>query len=158
MSSTIAQNALDTPPHTPPSLRQGTAHLTRDQRRDIRLMHDLHHSDAEIIQRFTITQRQLDYTIQAARPTLRKLLGRHCKLKDLQIDILIVYMISSVYTRRMTFKALAKDLHLNFQCSVNAIKNVLYKRGYHRRLARYKLFISEKNRVLRFEFVYEHLH
>jgi hypothetical protein len=45
MSSTIAQNTLDTPPHTPPSLRQGTAHLTRDQRRDIRFMHDLHHSD-----------------------------------------------------------------------------------------------------------------
>jgi hypothetical protein len=57
MNSTIAQNALDTPPHTPLSLRQGTAYLTRDQRRDIRLMHDLHHSDAEIIQHFTITQR-----------------------------------------------------------------------------------------------------
>jgi hypothetical protein len=63
MSSIIPQNTLDTPRHTPPPLQQGTAHLTRDQRRDIRLMHDLHHSDAEIIQRFTITQRQLDYTI-----------------------------------------------------------------------------------------------
>jgi hypothetical protein len=63
MNSTIAQNALDTPPHTPSSLRQGITHLTRDQRRDIRLMHDLHYSDAEIIYRFIITQRQLDYTI-----------------------------------------------------------------------------------------------
>src|SRR5665213_2053700 len=83
MSSTIPQNTLDTPRHTPPPLRQGTTHLTRDQRRDIRLMHDLHHSDTEIIQRFTITQRQLNYTIQAARPTPRKHTGRHCKLKDL---------------------------------------------------------------------------
>jgi hypothetical protein len=63
MSSTIPQNALDTSLHTPSPLRQGTAHLTRDQRRDIRLIHDLHYSDAEIIQRFIITQRQLDYTI-----------------------------------------------------------------------------------------------
>jgi hypothetical protein len=85
MSSIVPQNALDTPPPTPPPLRQGTAHLTRDQRRDIRLMHDLHHSDAEIIQRFTITQRQLDYTIQAARPTPRKPPGRHCKLKEPQM-------------------------------------------------------------------------
>jgi hypothetical protein len=54
-------------------------------------MRDLHHSDAEIIQRFIITQRQLDYTIQAARPTPRKHTGRHCKLKDPQIDILIAY-------------------------------------------------------------------
>jgi Transposase len=155
MNSIIAQNALDTPPHTPPLLRQGTAHLTRDQRRDIRLMHDLHHSDAEIIQRFTITQRQLDYTIQAGRPTPRKPPGRHCKLKDPQIDILIAYMISSAHTRRMTFKALAKDPHLNLQCSVNAIKNALHKRGYHRRLARHKPPISEKNRVLRLEFAHE---
>jgi hypothetical protein len=49
MSSTIAQNALNTPPHTPPSFRQGTTHLTRDQRRDIRFIYDLHHSDTEII-------------------------------------------------------------------------------------------------------------
>jgi hypothetical protein len=158
MSSTIPQNALDIPPYTPPPLRQGTAHLTRDQRRDIRLMHDLHHSDAEIIQRFTITQRQLDYTIQAARPTPRKPPGRHCKLKDPQIDILIAYMISSARTRRMTFKALAKDPHLNLQCSANAIKYILHKHDYHRRLARHKPFISEKNRVFRFEFVHEYLH
>jgi len=113
MSSTIPQNTLDTPRHTPPPLRQGTTHLTRDQRRDIRLMHDLHHSDTEIIQRFTITQRQLNYTIQAARPTPRKHTGRHCKLKDLQIDILIAYMRTNSLTRRMTFKALTKDPYLN---------------------------------------------
>jgi Transposase len=58
----------------------------------------------------------------------------------------------------MTFKALAKDPHLNLQCNVNAIKNALYKRGYHRRLARHKPPISEKNRVLRLEFAYKHLH
>jgi hypothetical protein len=136
MSSIVPQNALDTPPHTPPPLRQGTAHLTRDQRRDIHLMHDLYHGDAEIIQRFTITQRQLDYTIQAARPTPRKPPGRHCKLRKPQINILIAYMISSARTRRMTFKALAKDPYLNLQYSVNAIRNALYKRGYYRRLAR----------------------
>jgi hypothetical protein len=60
-------------------------------------MHDLHHSDAEIIQRFTITQRQLNYTIQAARPTPRKYTGRYCKLKDPKIDILIAYIVSSAY-------------------------------------------------------------
>jgi hypothetical protein len=158
MSSIIPQITLDTPPHTPPPLRQGTAHLTRDQRRDIRFLHDLHHSNAEIIQRFTITQRQLDYTIQAARPTPRKHTGRHCKLKDLEIDILIAYMVSSAHTRRMSFKDLAKDPHLNLNCSANAIKNALHKRGYHRRLARHKPPISEKNRVLRLEFAYEHRH
>jgi hypothetical protein len=67
-------------------------------------------------------------------------------------------MISSARTRRMTFKALAKDPYLNLQCSANAIKHALYKRGYHRRLARYKPFISEKNRVLRLEFAHEHLY
>src|SRR5665213_801512 len=155
MSSTIPQNTLDTPPHTPPPLRQGTTHLTRDQRRDIRLMHDLHHSDNEIIQRFTITQRQLNYAIQAARPTPRKHTGRHCKLKDPQIDILIAYMRTNSLTRRMTFKALAKDPHLNLHYSANAIKHALYKRGYHRRVARRKPPISEKNRVLRLEFAHE---
>ena len=61
-------------------------------------------------------------------------------------------------TRRITFKALAKDPYLNLHCSANAIKHALYKRGYHRRVARRKPPISEKNRVLRLEFAHEHLH
>jgi hypothetical protein len=65
-------------------------------------------------------------------------------------------MISSAHTRRITFKAPAKDSYLNLQCSANAIKHTLYKRGYHRRLARYKPPIFEKNRVLRLEFAHEH--
>jgi hypothetical protein len=112
MSSIIAQNALDISPYTL-LLRQGTAHLTRDQRRDIRFTHDLHYSDAEIIQRFIITQRQLDYTIQATRPTSRKPLDRYYKLKDPQINILIAYIISSAYIRRITFKTLIKDSYFN---------------------------------------------
>ena len=154
----MPQNTLDTPPRTPPPLRQGMTHLTRDQRRDIRLMHDLHHSDTEIIQRFTITQRQLNYTIQAARPTPRKHTGRHYKLKDLQVNILIAYIRTNSLTRRITFKAFIKDPHLNLHYSANAIKHTLYKRGYHRRVARYKPFISKKNRVLRLEFTYKYLH
>jgi hypothetical protein len=67
-------------------------------------------------------------------------------------------MISSARIRRMTFKALAKDSYLNLQCSVNAIRNALYKRGYHRRLARHKPSIFKKNCVLRLEFAYKHLH
>jgi hypothetical protein len=67
-------------------------------------------------------------------------------------------MISSARTRRMTFKAFAKDLYLNLQCSVNAIKHALHKRSYHQRLARHKPLIFEKNRVLRLEFAYKHLH
>jgi hypothetical protein len=47
------------------------------------------------------------------RPTPRKPSGRHCKLKDPQVDIFIVYMISSARIPRMTFKALAKDPYLN---------------------------------------------
>ena len=58
----------------------------------------------------------------------------------------------------MSFKDLIKDPHLNLNCSANTIKNALYKRGYHRRLARYKPFIFKKNHVLRLEFAYKHLH
>jgi hypothetical protein len=70
-----------------------------------------------------ITQRQLDYTIQAARPTPRKHTGRRCKLKGPEINILVACMLSSAYTRRMTFKALAEDPHLNLHCSANDIKH-----------------------------------
>jgi hypothetical protein len=66
--------------------------------------------------------------------------------------------MSFAYTRRMTFKALAKDPYLNLYCSSNAIKHTLYKRSYHRRLVCYKPSIFEKNRVLRLEFAYEHRH
>lgn len=158
ISSTTAQNIPNTPPHTPPPLRKGTSHLTRDQRRDVCLMHDLQHNDTEIIQRFAITQRQLDYTIQASRPTPRKPPGRPGRLKEPEIDFLVAYMISSSHTRRMTFKALAKDPQLNLHCSPNTIKHALHTRGYDRRLARHKPPISEKNRVLRLEFAHEHRH
>jgi hypothetical protein len=121
-------------------------------------MYDLHHSNTEIIQRFIITQRQLNYIIQAARPIPRKYTGRHYKLKDPKINILIAYIVSSARTRRISFKDLAKDPHLNLNYSTNTIKNTLYKRGYHRRLARYKPPISKKNRILRLEFTHEHRH
>jgi hypothetical protein len=67
-------------------------------------------------------------------------------------------MVSSARTRRISIKDLIKDPHLNLNCSTNTIKNALYKRGYYRRLARYKSPISEKNRILRFKFAYEHRH
>jgi hypothetical protein len=79
-------------------------------------------------------------------------------LKNPEINIFIVYIVSSARIRRMSFKDLAKDPYLNLNCSTNTIKNALYKRGYHRRLARYKPLISEKNRILRLEFTYEYRH
>jgi hypothetical protein len=154
MSSTIAQNALHTLLH-----HCGKA-LLIDARSEARYSPYARPSPQRCGNHSTLYNHtaSLNYTIQAAHPTPHKPPGRHCKLKDPQIDILIAYMISSAHTRRMTFKALAKDPHLNLQCSVNAIKNALHKRGYHRRLARHKPPISEKNRVIRLEFAHEHLH
>jgi hypothetical protein len=67
-------------------------------------------------------------------------------------------MTPSAHTRRMTFKTLAKDPHLNLHCSPNAIKHALHKRGYDRHLAHHKPPISEENRVLRLKFTCEHRH
>ena len=87
----IAQD--DTPQTTPP-LRKGTPHLTRDQRRDILLMHSLKKTEEEIAAHLYITLRQVTYTIQTGRATPRKSSGRPSKLIITQIDAVVNFIIS----------------------------------------------------------------
>jgi hypothetical protein len=59
MVSILPETMQDASPATPPPLKKGTPHLTRDQRRDVLLMHSLGKSEEEIYTHLFITLRQV---------------------------------------------------------------------------------------------------
>ena len=155
MESSLADITQDDPPQTPPPLNRGTTQLSRDQRRDILLMHNLKKDDEEIATYLNITLRQVTYTLQTQKATPRKRSGRPGILTPDQIDVLISYVTSSKKTRRLPYQKLSEELEFNV--SAGTIKRALHQRGYHRRVALRKPPITETNRVIRLTWAYEHL-
>jgi hypothetical protein len=65
------------------------------------------------------------------------------------------FVTASKRGRRMPYCQVSIELHLFVSDTI--IRNALAKEGYHRRVARKKPPISEKNRVLRLAWTHEHL-
>ena len=134
------------PPSTPPLRR-----LTRDQRRDILLLRRRGETYEEIAQFLGVTVRAVQYTCnrQKATPQHHKA-GRPAKLTSQEVDSLIAFIKSLKRTRRLTYRQLKKELYAERRdISEKAIKNALHKRGFRRRLALRKPYISKKNRIAR---------
>lgn len=130
--------------------------LTRDQRRDILLLHDIgwKYKQIHCFTKATITQ--VHNTLKdGGKATPRKRCGRAPILTQAQIEELVEYVCSSSDTRRMTYTQLAEAM--DFGVKRDAIGRALEQEGFHRRLAMRKPPISPTNQRLRYEWALEHV-
>ncbi|CZT48741.1 uncharacterized protein RSE6_09487 [Rhynchosporium secalis] len=137
-----APEALNRPKYTK------APELTRDQRRDITLLHSIGWSYSQISSYlpFTPTIRQINYTINT-RATPKKKPGRPPILTQAQVEELVEFVCASKQNRRMSYTQLANALE--FGVKKDAIRSALLREGFHRRLAMRKPPISETNRKIR---------
>lgn len=141
-------------PHPPPKYKKNPE-LTRDQRRDIVLLHSIGWSHSQIRRHlpFQPTIRQISYACNV-RATPQKKTGRPPVLTQAQVEELVKFVCASRQNRRMSFAQLAEVL--DFGVKKDAIRSALLREGFHRRLAMRKPPISEKNRQLRLAWAIEH--
>lgn len=136
-------------------VRQRRQELSRDTRLKILTLHDARFTYQAIRDHFLslqppqdISLRQIQTAIAVGRPTPQKKgnYGAKPSLSEEQIDEIEVFIISSKTNRLLSFFSLAAGPFKQFQVSEDVIQSALEKRGYHRRIARVKPPISEKNR------------
>jgi hypothetical protein len=154
-------------PRPPPPKKIGPR-LTRDIRRDILLLRELNDYEDEaeytyeriaelLLKRHgrSITQRAIQYTCNKHKATPKKNgRGRKSTLTVEQVDEIEAYIITSRVGRQVTYVQLGDFFHL----SPSAIRSALRKRGYSRRITLRKPPISEKNKIERLQWAYEHRH
>ena len=90
------------PPIRPPK----ATHLTRDQRRDIQLLHSIGWSYSQIHRQTKATLNQIRTTIVKATP--RKRSGRPPLLTQSQVEELVEFVCASSTNRRMSYQKLAE--------------------------------------------------
>ena len=130
----------------PPFARQKHPDLSRDQRRDVRILHSIGWSYSQIHRQTGYTLRQIGFAYRTqATPTKRS--GRPPVLTQAQIEELVEFVCASAINRRMSYQKLAEVME--FGVKKQAIRSALLREGFHRRLAMRKPPITEKNRVLR---------
>jgi transposase len=139
-------------PH-PPIRRIKAADLTRDQRRDIRLLHSIGWSYSKIRIHTKATIKQIRTALVRGTPQKRS--GRPPILTQAQIEELIEFISASTINRRMSYEKLSEVMQ--FGVGKKGIRAALEREGYNRRLATRKPPISEKNRVIRLAWAQEHL-
>ena len=133
--------------------------LTRDQRRDFLLMRRLKHLYATIAKELRISERAVQYTVEKGVATPQhKNAGRPPKLSRDEVDDLVQFVTSSQANRRLTYLQLAESLYPEGEIGPESIRIALKSRGYRRRPAWRKPFISERNRTKRLAWAFEHLH
>lgn len=131
-------------------------HTTRDQRRDVHILHRNGFSRPQIAVQLGLTEGQVRYAINQP-PTPKKKTGRHSKITPEELEYLIEWICATKENRRCRWELIpikAGLPHLGFYC----IRHALRKAGFFRRVARRKPPISEKNQLERLEFAHEHLH
>jgi transposase len=129
-------------------------YATRDERLQAITLHQAGLSQREIANQLEISRNKVRYAIQNP-PTPKKRSGRPSPFTSEQIDEIEEWIRGSKRNRRTSWEGIPTAL--NLQCSYYAIRRALRKRGYHRRVARRKPPISEKNRLARMEWAEEHL-
>lgn len=147
-------------PPPPRPLPQSTkaSHSTRDQRRDIRLLHDIGWSYKQISEQldFHPTFRQIKYAVKdPVRATPKKKTGRNPVLTQAQVEDLVFFVCASAQNRRMSYAQLAEVM--DFGVRRWAIRSALLREGFYRRLAMRKPPISEANRKIRLAWAKEHV-
>jgi len=125
--------------------RQKHPDLSRDQRRDVQLLHNIGWSYSQIHRHTSHSIQQIRTACQKATP--RKRSGRPPILTQAQIEELVEFICASATNRRMSYQKLAEVIE--FRVKKQAIRSALLREGFHRRLAMRKPLITEKNRVLR---------
>ncbi|KAH7418645.1 hypothetical protein BKA64DRAFT_555014, partial [Cadophora sp. MPI-SDFR-AT-0126] len=105
--------------------------LTRDQRRDIVLLHAIgwSYSRIQAYLPFNPTIRQIYYACNT-RATPKKKSGRPPALTQAQIEELVEFVCASKANRRMSYAQLATVL--DFGVKKDAIRTALAKEGFHR--------------------------
>ena len=125
------------PPIRPPK----ASHLTRDQRRDIQLLHSIGWSYSQIHRQTQATLSQIRTAIVKATPQKRS--GRPPILTQAQVEELVEFVCASSINRRMSFQKLAEVM--DWGVKKDAIYTALLREGFYRRLAMRKPLIIEKN-------------
>jgi transposase len=101
-----------------------------------------------------ITWNQAQYAA-THRVTPKKRPGRPSTLDEDQVDKIELFVVSSKIGRLMSYTQLAIRF-AHFNCSVEAIRSALNRRGYKRYVAHQKPPLSEKNKRQRLEWAEEH--
>ena len=101
------------------------------------------------------TVRQIEYAIQNPATPKKQRCGRRPFLNTPRRKFLIDWICSSKINRRIPWEDIP-DI-LGWPCGIDAIRAAFKKEGFARRNARTRPPISEKNRILRLEFAYEHV-
>ena len=141
-------------PH-PPLRKPKAPELTRDQRRDVLLLHSIGWSYSQIHKHTAYSIDQIGRACRADRPTPRKRSGRPPLLTQAQVEELVEFVCASAPNRRMSFSKLAEVM--DFGVKKDAIRTALLREGFHRRLAMRKPPITEKNRKIRKAWALEHV-
>jgi hypothetical protein len=118
--------------------------LTRDQKRDCRLLHSIGWSYSQIHRQLGYTVRQIGGACrEGTQVTPKKRSGRPPVLTQAQVKELVEFVCASATNRRMSFTKLTEVL--DYRVKKDAIRTALLRKGFYRRLAMRKPLITEKN-------------
>ncbi|RKF82147.1 hypothetical protein GcM3_027041 [Golovinomyces cichoracearum] len=141
-------------PHPPPKNKKNDE-LTRDQRRDVALLHSIGWSYSQISRHlhFQPTKRQIQYACNV-RATAQKKECRPPAITQAQVDELVEFVCVSRHNRQTSF-ALFTEI-FDFGIKKNAIRSALAHESFDSRLAMRKPPIPEKNRQIHLAWAIEH--
>ncbi|KAH6856317.1 hypothetical protein B0I37DRAFT_73389 [Chaetomium sp. MPI-CAGE-AT-0009] len=132
-----------------PQGSSGTKQLTTEQRQRVRTLYfDATLSQADIHRITGYTKAQIRTAIRTPDATAGRSTGRPRSLTPAQEEELVQYVTSSRKTRRMGLLELSTIIFTGV-FGLWVIKHTLYRLGFRRRVARKKLPITERTRVLR---------
>ena len=153
---TLDDILFDTPSPEPDASAPQTPkrRLTRDQRRDILLLHSLNWTYEQIATKVKTTHYAVQYTCQKQVATPVKQPGRPSQLSSDQVDEILDFITATKEGRQMAYKTVVTTFELGV--SDRCLGRALKKRGFSRCVALRKPPISEKNRVLRLAFAQKH--
>ena len=149
--------SVPTPPCTPKKRR--TPLLTRDQRLQVQTLRDIGWSPGKITRHLRTlnvfcTERQVQYAEKHRLTPQKQRCGSKALFDTPARQRLVDFVTSSRRTRRMPYIEVNEEMGLSV--SEITIRRALEKEGFHRRVARKKPYIFEKNRQLRLAWAEEH--
>ncbi|KAI1003683.1 hypothetical protein K3495_g4524 [Podosphaera aphanis] len=143
-------------PQTPPPSTNRRPRLTRDQRLQIKSLHNSGKSQKDIANELHFSLRQVGNAVHSSHLTPQKAKGRPPVLSNEQVDLLEAYICACNANREAPFLGLATG---PFQCwgvSENVIGSVLKKRGYGRHRACEKPILTDDTKRIRREWANAH--
>ena len=111
----------------------------------------------EISIQLGLTLRHVGYAIAANNISPRKAKGRQPILSPQQVDEIETFVCLSFDNRRMTWVELATGLFQSFGVSEFVVRSEMKKRGYSRCIARGKLPLSDRNKLIRKQWAEDHI-